>query len=113
MTIPYVNTSVKCNEPKVQNPSSSKVHPSRLGWTFELTAKALDLKHESETKAYLAGDLSREWLVESCVSRDRSVCQSLQDLVREPSIEHCPEGIQLTKSARIADPKIRRGQRVR
>jgi len=75
--------------------------------------KALDLEYKSEAKAYLAWYLSREWLIESRISRDSSVSKSLQDLVRESSVEHCPEGIQLTKPVGITDPKISRRQRVR
>ena len=72
-----------------------------------------DLKHESETKAHLPWYLSRERLIESCISRDTTIRQSRQDLARKSAIEHGPESIQLTKPGSITDPEIRRRQRVR
>ena len=57
------------------------------------TQKAYDLKHESETKAYLPWYLSCERLIESRIRRDTSISEPGQNLVRESAVEHGPESI--------------------
>ena len=71
------------------------------------------LENEPETKADLTRNLSRERLIESHVSGDAAVRQTCLNLVGKSARENCTERVQLTKSTRVADPKVPRRQGIR
>ena len=65
------------------------------GFMLSPASQVQNLKHKPETETYLTWDLSREWLIESRISRDTAVGKTCQDLAREPASEHGPESVQL------------------